>query len=767
MFEDYEILLLAIMELFVNNKIKVWVCCFIIAMLTIVFFYPLLMGDTFSTVAGYQSIVYPWKAWPAGKSFVPQSDQAELSFPWQSFISNSLKQGDFPLWNPFNFFGESFFSNGSSGLLYPPRLLASLFGFSPSYIHDLLSVIVVFSSGIFMFMFMRVLRCRIYGSLFSAIAWMFGSFNIAWLHLEVSSPLSLFLPLDCWCVLRAYKTNKWYDYCLALLFLSLTLMSGHLPFLGIVFGVSVLYGMSLELFSAWRARGKKSEFKKFIMKSCCYLIFPLLIAAVLLVPSLYTISSSVRGGYTYEQVRGSFSVSPEAFLHLFWPFTGYISEKAMHEMAFVGVFTPIIALFGLVRRKPGRIFFAIIGIITPFFMIDTPFLRLVFAVFPWIGIIHNAGRLFFLWNFAIAGLAGLGLGFCISFIKDRLMLNRLSVSPACLKSILLILIMFGLSFQLLVYGHKINPSFHVRDDALLFPDTPLIQFLQKIDKNSRVMPLSPTSENGGWMHPIFNGSTSLVWSIPSAGGYDSVIPGRTYRLLEIIRGRSVEEILNTPRGETIMAGFNPRATRFDLLPVLGINYIVAAPELRDKSLWKDNAEFLKHLNQVYDGPDGIVWQVPWVKYGPRIVCRAMMVESPESSLKAVVNGQHDPKEFVVLEKTDTREAQNNDNCIEDSKKVDVVHRSNNKLVIEATVKSQSYLVVPESWDSGWTAVVNGQPQAVLHADYAFRAVKIPAGNSSIIMEYFPNGLKVGFVITLVSGFLAIILFKHYLCLNKV
>lgn len=755
------------MELFVNNKIKTRVCVVIIFMLTIIFFYPLLAGDTFSTVAGYQSIVYPWKSWPTGKSFVPQSDQAELSYPWQSFVNNSLNNGDFPLWNPFNFFGESFFSNGSSGLLYPPRLLASLFGFSPSYIHDILSMVVVFSSGFFMFMFMRVLRCRIYGSLFSAIAWMFGSFNIAWLHLEVSSPLSLFLPLNCWCVARAYKTNKWYDYCLALLFLSLTLMSGHLPFLGIVFGVSVLYGMSLELFSAWRARGEKGGFKKFIMKSGCYLIFPPLIAAVLLVPSLVTINSSVRGGYTYEQVHASFSVSPEAFLHVFWPFTGSVSEKAMHEMAFVGVFTPIIALFGLFRQKPGRILFGIIGIVTPLVMLDTPFLRLAFAVFPWIGITHNAGRLFFLWNFAVAGLAGLGLEFCISFVKDRLMLSRLSVSPACLRHILLFFIMFGLSFQLLVYGHRINPSFHGRDDALLFPDTPLIQFLQKINKNSRIMPLSPTSENGGWMHPMFNGSTSLVWSIPSAGGYDSVIPGRTYRLLEIIRGRSVEEILNTPRGETIMAGFNPRTTRFDLLPVLGVNYIVAAPELRDKSLWRDNSNFLTHLKQVYDGPDGIVWQVPWVEYGPRIACCAMVVEGPRSSLKAVVNAQFDPHEFVILEKTDAGEVQKLDNCIEGIKEVDVVHRSNNKLVIETTVKNQSYLVIPESWDSGWTAVVNGQSQTVLHADYAFRAVKIPAGKSTIVMEYFPYGLTAGAVITLVSGFFAIIVFKNFLCVHRV
>jgi Bacterial membrane protein YfhO len=53
----------------------------------------------------------------------------------------------------------------------------------------------------------------------------------------------------------------------------------------------------------------------------------------------------------------------------------------------------------------------------------------------------------------------------------------------------------------------------------------------------------------------------------------------------------------------------------------------------------------------------------------------------------------------------------------------------------------------ESFFDGWTARVNGVPSTILAADYAFRAVAVPAGRSRIEFRYWPPGLTAGLMIT--------------------
>jgi uncharacterized membrane protein YfhO len=54
-----------------------------------------------------------------------------------------------------------------------------------------------------------------------------------------------------------------------------------------------------------------------------------------------------------------------------------------------------------------------------------------------------------------------------------------------------------------------------------------------------------------------------------------------------------------------------------------------------------------------------------------------------------------------------------------------------------------YLVMLDSWAPGWRATVNGRAARVLHANYAFRAVEVPAGRSLVKLVYRPAGFVVG------------------------
>jgi membrane protein YfhO len=52
---------------------------------------------------------------------------------------------------------------------------------------------------------------------------------------------------------------------------------------------------------------------------------------------------------------------------------------------------------------------------------------------------------------------------------------------------------------------------------------------------------------------------------------------------------------------------------------------------------------------------------------------------------------------------------------------------------------------------GWSARVDGRPAAILPANYAFRAVAVPAGRSEVELSYWPPGLTPGLVVTLASA----------------
>ena len=61
------------------------------------------------------------------------------------------------------------------------------------------------------------------------------------------------------------------------------------------------------------------------------------------------------------------------------------------------------------------------------------------------------------------------------------------------------------------------------------------------------------------------------------------------------------------------------------------------------------------------------------------------------------------------------------------------------------------LYASESYFDGWTATINGRPIEILPANYAFRAVPVPAGRSQIVFRYWPPGLTAGIAISAASA----------------
>jgi hypothetical protein len=68
--------------------------------------------------------------------------------------------------------------------------------------------------------------------------------------------------------------------------------------------------------------------------------------------------------------------------------------------------------------------------------------------------------------------------------------------------------------------------------------------------------------------------------------------------------------------------------------------------------------------------------------------------------------------------------------------------------VEAT--QEGFLFLSDQYYPGWTAVVNDRPTRILRANHAFRLVRVPAGNSTVVFRYRPTSVRLGAAVSLLG-----------------
>jgi len=87
----------------------------------------------------------------------------------------------------------------------------------------------------------------------------------------------------------------------------------------------------------------------------------------------------------------------------------------------------------------------------------------------------------------------------------------------------------------------------------------------------------------------------------------------------------------------------------------------------------------------------------------------------------------------------------------DDPPVAVVRFQNNGYRLRVDAPRPGLVYCADSLIPGWTARVGGRPAAILPANYAFRAVEVPAGRSEVELSYWPPGLTAGLVATALAA----------------
>ncbi len=204
-------------------------------------------------------------------------------------------------------------------------------------------------------------------------------------------------------------------------------------------------------------------------------------------------------------------------------------------------------------------------------------------------------------------------------------------------------------------------------------------------------------------------NTGMLDGVPSANNFDPLLVGRYADLLEAA--------VETPA----------------LLRVMGVTHVIS-----DRP-WPGGEEMEYRESKtarLYRLPNalGRAWIAPAARYVP-----------PGEMLASLTDPAFDPSAEVLLETNSL--SRHSQFAIRNSL---TLHDTPNRVTIHAILDAPGYLVLADTWHPGWRATVDGRPADLLRANYAFRAVRLEAGEHVVEMDYRPASVLVGATLSLTA-----------------
>jgi hypothetical protein len=123
------------------------------------------------------------------------------------------------------------------------------------------------------------------------------------------------------------------------------------------------------------------------------------------------------------------------------------------------------------------------------------------------------------------------------------------------------------------------------------------------------------------------------------------------------------------------------------------------------------------------------------------VGQAIVVPTHDAAWEAIRADDFDPTMTVILEGGQPLNTQPTVEALS------ILQYDLDTVTIAIETDQPGYLVLADAYYPGWQAIVDGQPAAIERANYAFRAVYVPAGQHTIQFVFDPLIWKVGFSVS--------------------
>ena len=218
----------------------------------------------------------------AGAGVFYSRDVAQYHFPGKKVLSEIVRGGEFPLWNPFISAGQPLAANPANEVFYPLTWLILLPGFV--YGFQLLALLHVYIATFATFALLRSLGASRAASVAGAISFGLGGFVLSALSLFPFLFSAAWMPVTCLFARRFLRERQRRDFAFAAIALAMQLLIGE-PIM------VVQTGMLLGIYALLR---RKSSAVRDVALVGAIATAALLVSAVQTLPAVDHFSDSVR-----------------------------------------------------------------------------------------------------------------------------------------------------------------------------------------------------------------------------------------------------------------------------------------------------------------------------------------------------------------------------------------------------------------------------------------------------------------------------------------
>jgi hypothetical protein len=395
-----------------------------------------------------------------GRYLLSERDLGPYFIPPRFFWVESIKNGDFPLWNPYQFSGHPFFANPQHAIFYPLNSLFFVLPFDIAF--NSIIILHFFLGGFFTYLFLKDLKVSNTGALISGLVFMLSGYLLS-VHSLLNCLLSVvWTPLIMMFFRRSITNPGLKNKVLTAVFITISFLGG---------GIEIVYGnffvllfmvifpishFSLSSKGENQGEGKQKTILYGIQSLFIISIIFLLFSAIQLIPFLELWTHSIRGrGLSYQEAT-TWSFAPKDVLLFFLPDAyGYFLDmkkywttqcwlKTLYTGGLPFILSSIYFLYG-----KGRKFFLSLIFFSLFLSLGhyNPLYQFVFQHVPFFNGIRYPVKFLYIFILVLSITAGLGFERVVAFSKKG--------EGKSFKLFLIIsALICGLLLLFLVLGHK-------------------------------------------------------------------------------------------------------------------------------------------------------------------------------------------------------------------------------------------------------------------------------------------------------------------------
>jgi hypothetical protein len=721
-------------------------------LLVVFFCTPILFSHQFSLLTGF--------------------DFASMDFPWYNHIASSLKQGHFPLWNPYVQGGRSFVGESATGVFSPLRwasvlLLARNGQFSPQSMH-IVYVFLHLLAAALMFALARTLGLNLFAALFAGFCFSAGGFTgrSVWFDMVEAT---IWLPLIFLLLLKALQENntlRRFSYALySAMALGMVVLSGrvHVAIMDALFVIAAaaFYAISTAKDPA-DSFGGKNRWLPPILVVVVIGVASFAVAAVQTIPSMeyareanrwigapVVVHATEKIPYAYV----SNGYSPRSLFAFLFP---YIDVGAGELTPYFGILPFFLALIGIWKTWGNRWVRFLTGaaILSFFYSLGSySYLhQLAYFFVPYLWVAREASRFIYLTHFAGAILAGFGVDALFSRTDrhDSIMglmkvLRWCAIASTALVGVLTLLRRpeannwIVLSFLFLAggylllaavaRGYRTGGAFFLVL-AITFCDLGTFSWsfmnvidvrAQGVDHLQRLMSTRPAIS-------FIKAQPGLFRVHVDANQEPNI--GDVYQVQATTSGMSA----------TALRSYDRLILQCGRLDMLNVRYLLRESQTPGQAVYESDG--WKVVNSLPTYPRA------W------LVHHSVVQPSEQKILQACAR-DFDPLQTAMLESP--LETELDANSAGPPGQATVQTYEANRMEIETRSEGRALLVLSEMYYPGWIAEVNGSPAKIHKVDGALRGIVVPAGMSRVVLRYAPRSVALGATLTLLA-FIGTLLF---------